>query len=184
MSIRVYWRPSGPPTTAYALSGAPDAAGAFLSLGTVSASLDSNANWDPARSQFFWDDASGTPSSVYRVRAVGPRGEVVADSGPFQPAVVRGGGAENRRKLDHDYGAQDALRYATSNGMGVPDAEVRVFRAADWDAGRREVAVGVTATNSDGRWVSPLYVEPLQYVVVFFKPGFYGPNIARVLVTL
>jgi hypothetical protein len=184
MSIRVHWTPSGPPTASYAVSGAPEASGTFLSLGTVSAALDANPNWDAASSRFFWDDASGTPQSVYRVRAVGPRGEVVADSGVFQPAVVRGGGTENRRRLDHHHGAQDALRYATGNGVGVPDAEIRVFRAADWDAGRREVAVGVTVTDPDGRWISPLYVEPLSYVVVFFKAGFYGPNLARVTVTL
>ena len=69
------------------------------------------------------------------------------------------------------------------SGPGIPDATIRAFRASEWDAGRREVGEYVVLTDAQGRWKSPLWLEPgLDWVLVFEKAGSFGPDTRRVTV--
>ncbi len=88
----------------------------------------------------------------------------------------------NTVKIDHNYGLSDALRYVTPGGSPICDAQVRVYKKEDYDAGRLDQAVGTTLTRQDGRWCNPILVNPgYTYVIVFQKPNAYGPD--RVEVT-
>ncbi len=86
---------------------------------------------------------------------------------------------DNTVKVDHDWGLPDALRYMTSGGTPIANAQIRVYFKSDYDAGRLTTPVGVTQTNSYGRWVDPVLVAPgYSYTVQFFKPEEFGPDTA------
>lgn len=107
-----------------------------------------------------YDDPGGTDRSVYRVT-----GHPGFDTGPFQPAINRAADLQARVRFDHDWGDRDARRYTDAGGNGV-QVTVRVYREADWLAGRRDVALAVVETTSDGRWPFPIFLEPgLNYVL-------------------
>ena len=80
--------------------------------------------------------------------------------------------------VDHDYGDTDALAYKTSEGAGIDNAVVQAFVAADYTAGLRssEYVVGETKTNSTGRWVRALALDPGNYVLIYYKQGQFGPD--------
>ena len=69
------------------------------------------------------------------------------------------------------------------SGPGIPDATIRAFRASEWDAGRRAAGEYVVLTDAQGRWKTPLWLEPgLDWVLVFEKAGSFGPDTRRVTV--
>lgn len=139
--------------------------------------------WLPLQRRFSFEDPQGTDSTIYRVKAIGPSGELYGDTGPFQPSAVVAARLATRKRVDHDYGAPNALAYQTRAGVGVPDATIRIFTAADWDAGRRTVALFVSETDNQGRWKVSCWLEPgLDYVVVFEKPSAFGPDSLRITV--
>ena len=83
----------------------------------------------------------------------------------------------NTVKVDHDYGATDALRYMTPGGSPIESAQIRVYYKSDYDAGHLDTPVGVSQTNAFGRWANPILVLPgLTYTVQFFKPNEFGPD--------
>lgn len=136
--------------------------------------------WENTERRYRYEDTQGTDLSVYRVRSLGPNGELYGDTGPFQPSASRAAGMLARRRLDHDYGGVNALQYATRSGVGVPQATIRVYRASDWDANRRDAPLFITGTDADGKWTSPIWLETgLAYVLVFEKQGSFGPDVRR-----
>lgn len=139
--------------------------------------------WQALGRRFTFTDPQGDDSTIYRVKAIGPSGELYGDTGPFQPSAVVAARLATRKKVDHDFGVPNALTYQTRSGVGVPDATIRVFRAADWDAGRRTVALFVSETDANGHWRLPVWVEPgLDYVITYEKANAFGPDIARITV--
>jgi len=79
--------------------------------------------------------------------------------------------------VDHNTPDPDNLRFLASNGDPIEGADVYIFKQSEYTSGVYDNAVGRTKTTSDGRWVDSLPVEAGNtYVVVFFKPYFYGPN--------
>lgn len=139
--------------------------------------------WESSPGRFGFEDPAGNDRTVYRVRALGPGGALYGDSGPYQPSAAVGARLASRRRVDHDYGGADALQYVAPSGPGIPDAYVRAFRAVEWDAGRREVGEFVVQTDGQGRWRAPLWLEPgHDWVLVFEKPGSYGPDTRRITV--
>ena len=79
--------------------------------------------------------------------------------------------------VDHNTPSPDNLRFLASNGDPINEADVYIFKQSEYTSGVYDNAVGRTKTNSEGRWVDSLPVEAGNtYVVVFFKPYFYGPN--------
>jgi hypothetical protein len=180
MSTRFYWEPPDELTpTRYDLF----VAGATEQLLASIPHTIPGPYWIALTRRFTYEDPQGTDATFYRVRAIGPSGELYGDTGPFQPSAVTAARLAVRRRIDHNFGTPNALTYQTRSGVGVPDALVRVFRAPDWDQGRREVAQYVTETNNEGKWKSSMWLEPgLDYVVVFEKKNAYGPDTARITV--
>lgn len=86
--------------------------------------------------------------------------------------------------VDHDHGGKDALAYRPRGGPGVERADVRVFRKSDWQANNRSARFlqGRTGTAAGGRWVAPVPLPSGDYVVVFAKPGLFGPDVVEVAV--
>lgn len=139
--------------------------------------------WENTERRYRYEDTQGTDLSVYRVRSLGPNGELYGDTGPFQPSASRAAGMLARRRLDHDFGGVNALQYVTRSGVGVPQATIRVFKAVDWDQNRRDAPLFITGTDADGKWTSPIWVEPgFTYVLVFEKQGSFGPDVRRLAV--
>lgn len=139
--------------------------------------------WLEATRRFTFEDPQGTDATIYRVRALGPAGELYGDTGPFQPSAAVAARLATRKRVDHDYGAPNALTYQTRAGVGVPDATIRVFRAVDWDQNRRTVALYVSETDALGKWRSSVWLEPGQdMVLVFEKPSAFGPDVVRITV--
>lgn len=89
--------------------------------------------------------------------------------------------------IDHDYDGTDSLRYVDANGDPIADADVLVYRAADFTAvqtlPRDDKIVAATTTGADGRWTSALNVDPGEYALVFRKTGSFGPDVTALTVT-
>jgi len=85
--------------------------------------------------------------------------------------------ATNQTRVDHNYGAKDALRYTEANGTPVQDAEVYVFDQADYASDAPTLqAVAKTLTTLEGRWASPVFLSSGTYVVLFYKKKKWGPD--------
>lgn len=90
--------------------------------------------------------------------------------------------------VDHDYGGKDALAYIDATDCPVVGAAVYVFpndifEAAHPDFPARDDAVAVTTTRANGRWTDAVKLDPGDYVILFEKPGEYGPDTVAVAVT-
>lgn len=126
----------------------------------------------------------------YQVRLVLSDGEIAfpVDWAPVD--VGLGGAADptpptflNTFKLSQDYPLSDDMRYMTPGGSPIANAQIRIYYKSDYDAGNLAVPVGVTTTNTNGRWAAPVLVLPgYDYVVMFFKPSEYGPDVVTVTV--
>jgi len=86
--------------------------------------------------------------------------------------------------INHDTGgAADNLQYATAGGDPIAGANIRVFKKADYDAGKLTLVQAVTFTDSKGRWAVPAFLPTGNtYTVVFEKTGAYGPDSREVLI--
>ena len=82
--------------------------------------------------------------------------------------------------IDHNYGGADALRYM-HNGAGVDGGVIRCFLVSEWADGLR-VCRGLAYTDTAGRWVEPIYVNPGDYHLDFSKPDQFATT--RVTVTV
>lgn len=87
--------------------------------------------------------------------------------------------------INHNYGGEDALRYVAPNGVGIDNGTIQIFLKSDYDAGRRGrgYVIAETSTNTEGRWVRDVALDPGEYVVVFFKQGLYSPTAVPITVT-
>lgn len=128
-------------------------------------------------------DPSGTDATVYRVKTYDAAGNLLADTGAFQPAaVVKTNLSMGKVLVDHDYGSSDNLRVVGPNGAPIGDAKVFAFKQADWLAYNRRVPEQATTTLADGRWGTPMRLEPgFTYVLVVERRGFV-PTTKEILV--
>lgn len=80
--------------------------------------------------------------------------------------------------IDHDYPTNENLTYENAHCCGIEGATILVFTAADWADGARtaEHAVAASQTTTNGRWAWSVKLDPGDYVLVFEKPGEYGPD--------
>jgi len=106
---------------------------------------------------------------------------VLMDATPAQATDLAGTGAI---VVNHDYGGTDALRYVYQS-VGVADATIQAFNKADYVAGNRGAAyvVAQSQTNSLGRWVRDMMLNPGTYTLVFFKISEFGPDTREIEVT-
>lgn len=83
----------------------------------------------------------------------------------------------NTVQVDHNYLTPDNLRYMTPGGSPIVGAQIRLYLQADYVANRLTAPVGVTVTDSYGRWSNPILVLPGNtYVAQFLLSGMYGPD--------
>jgi len=111
----------------------------------------------------------------HAVYALEVGGEPAARRGPTLPIVGCG-----QIVVDHDYTGTDALIYTTAAGCAVEGADVYVFTQAEFDEHgttiARTLAVGKTKTRVNGRWLQSLRLDVGDYVILYEKPGEYGPD--------
>jgi len=81
-------------------------------------------------------------------------------------------------EVTHDYGGEDALAYQLADGCPVAGATVLAFPKSYYDAGLRQAskATATTTTLGDGRWSYAMKLDPGEYMLVYEKPGEYGPD--------
>lgn len=85
---------------------------------------------------------------------------------------------DNTVKIDQDYPLPDDMTYRTPGGSPIENAQVRVYKKSDFDAGNLTSPVGVTTTNAGGKWVQPVLVVPgFTYVARLEKPYEFGPDV-------
>lgn len=89
--------------------------------------------------------------------------------------------------VDHNYGEAGAFRYTDAEGDPIADADVIAFQQSDAAAAepalpRIALAVAATTTSITGDWAAPLLLNPGDYLLVFRKQGFFGPD--RVTLTV
>lgn len=183
MNVKIIW-PANPESDIanYEVQRATAAGGAYALVATVLPDI-AGPNYDPAAGVFFYVDPEGGPTDWYRLVAVDTLGARSAPSAPFQATTSDPPSIAATAKLDQDYGGRNALRYQNTAGTPIEGAVVRVFRQSDFMAGDTSVPLGVTMTDSFGRWIDPVFVAPgFSYVVQFHLEGQYGPNHVTVVV--
>lgn len=117
------------------------------------------------------------PGDVLSLSVIGVPGDTsvnavstIRDATPLRAEELIGAGAVS---VDHDYGGVDALTVMTRDGRRIDNASVLAFRVEDYAAGRRQAqyAVGQTVTDVNGRWASPLMLDPGSYTLFVYKQG-------------
>lgn len=183
----VRWLPaSAPNIVAYKLlysDTGPE--GPFLERVAAILNVPAGPNWDIGAGAFFYEDRE-VPYRLYRLNTIDSFGTIFGDPGaaPFGPNndPVRVP-VPNVYPLDHNTGGANALKYVDPNGLPIAEATVRVYTKADWDAKRYSKVVGLVKTDADGRWLSPVFVEPGNtFVVQFQLPNTWGPDTTEVVV--
>jgi hypothetical protein len=169
--VRIYWEaPIDPDVTRFQVFAGVNASS--LVFQTEIDAVKPGPNWMEARQRFFYDDPTGTTDSYYQVLSLTGAGIQVQDTGIFQPSSRVGADLSTRVSINHNYGGQDALRFVTESGVGIPDATIRIFREADYAANQTTTPIVVARTLGDGRWDRPVYLEPgFNYVLTFEKPS-------------
>lgn len=86
--------------------------------------------------------------------------------------------------VDHNYGGTDELTYQTENGSGVSGATVMAYTFSDYNAGNttHDFVVAQVVTTVGGRWAARMGLSPGDYVLVYTKPGQYGPDVKSITV--
>ncbi len=86
--------------------------------------------------------------------------------------------------VNHDYGGTDELAYKTGEGAGIDNADILIYLTTDFNAGNvaPEFKRGASMTDVNGRWVTPAYLDPEDYTIVFVKQGYYGPDNTEITV--
>jgi hypothetical protein len=86
--------------------------------------------------------------------------------------------------VDHDYGGDDELAYLDQHGVGIVGGTIKAFLTADYDAGDRDSAHvrGQTTTDPMGRWLNPIALDPGDYTLIFYKPGYFNPTVEEITV--
>jgi hypothetical protein len=121
---------------------------------------------------------------VYQIQVTRNTGEVLPviewdlfDLNLGGSAVVAPAPFLNTVKITQDYPLSDDMTYMTPGGSPIENAQVRLYRKSDYDAGNLTTPVGITTTNTAGKWVHPILVLPgYTYTVRMEKPAEFGPD--------
>lgn len=187
MSVTITWLPNTEADIAsydwQRADDVADAPGTWTDLVSIDHDL-LGANYDAGTGRFFYVDTSGSTSHWYRLRAVDTDGNASRYSNPFQPSEsTTPPPFPNTVVLYEDYAGENSLQLTDLDGAPIDEAQVRVYKKIDYDLQNYDAVVGSTMTNATGGWVAPIYVEAgYTYVVHFFKPDAFGPEITEVVV--
>lgn len=133
-------------------------------------------------------NAQNIPNGTYSFRTYELVGDIEIEAGEAHIVRVQGGkqlsGIDfGEVNLSADTGGKDNLRYLEASGSPVVGASVTVYLTNEYRQDNINNPLGKTVTSSDGRWETPVSVEPgSTYTVVFYKRGSFGPNSTEVLV--
>jgi hypothetical protein len=187
MSVTIHWKPNTESDIAsYDIQRAPDAAGVpgvFADLVSIVHNLG-GPNYDVPTNRFFYVDATGTLTNWYRLRSVDADGNKSGYSNPFQPSTSSAPAPfPNQVALTHNYGGINELQYVDPNSIPVANAQIRVYKKADFDLNAGIPPLATTTTDGVGHWANIIYVEAgFTYVVQFFKQSAFGPDNREVVV--
>lgn len=88
--------------------------------------------------------------------------------------------------VNHNYTGDDQYSYANDAACPIIGADVYVFAKDVYDVNgtqtNRGLAVAKTNTMANGRWAYSVNLDPGEYVVLYEKPGQYGPDVAPLIV--
>ncbi len=85
---------------------------------------------------------------------------------------------DNTVKITADYPLAGDMQYMTPGGSPIVNAQVRVYKKSDYDAGNLSAPVGITTTGADGKWLQPILVLPgYTYVARLEKAYEFGPDV-------
>jgi len=109
---------------------------------------------------------------IYKI-PVSPESYDLTDVISYQPTTGTG-----CVRVDHDYGEDNAYAYLTGECCGIEGATILAFTKTDWDGGARteQYAVATAQTVANGLWGWAMMLDPGEYVLLFEKPGEYGPD--------
>lgn len=100
------------------------------------------------------------------------------DEPPAHPALpITGTGCV---RVNTTYNGED-LRYLSADNAAINNANVYAFEKAVFDSADpeyppRHYAIAGTTTTSIGAWATELQLDPGQYVLLYEKPGEFGPD--------
>lgn len=129
------------------------------------------------------------PSDVLVITVVGLVGDTSVDTvvslRDATPATISDIAGPGYTAVDHNFGGADNLAYQTAGGVGIANAEIDCYSADDWNVGNQSPAfiIATSRTGNDrGRWLMPMMLLPGDYVLRYFKPLFFGPDIKNITV--
>ncbi|NDD54199.1 hypothetical protein EBZ39_10050 [bacterium] len=103
-------------------------------------------------------------------------GEPAERVGPTLP--IEGCGAV---PVDQNYGGNDRFVYKTEDGCPIQGATIHIYAKDVFDVSGfdtpKNLALGVTSTTANGRWVQSIALDPGDYAIVYEKLGEYGPDV-------
>lgn len=91
-----------------------------------------------------------------------------------------GSGGGGHVPINQDTGGADTFTVKDGSGAGIENALVMAYVKAEYDAGTFTLR-GQTTTKADGTWNANLMLnDGIEYTLVFYKPGAFGPSTATV----
>ena len=179
LSDGLFYVPASDSFSLFTLSSAPEA-----ERSNFRAEFTEDANGSYSLEIDVSDFADGSYTIFTRELAAGV--EILA--GADQTILVANGNVSSGVSLGevgltHNTGGGDNYRYVTAGGSPIQGATIRAFLKADFDNGVVDSAKGVSYTDSNGRWQSPIFVTAGNtYTLVFSLVGQYGPDAVEVTV--
>lgn len=83
--------------------------------------------------------------------------------------------------VNHNYPGADDLRVLNASGEPIEGVTITVFELVPYNAGIVDSWVGVSTTDTEGRWTTPILLpEDQTYIVHFEKPTMYGPSVLEI----
>lgn len=93
-------------------------------------------------------------------------------TGELNPVEVLPTG-EGSVRIDHNYSGTDSFRILDDDTfLPMDNAFIYIYLTEDYDAGRTnktQYLKAWTTTNMDGRWSTPLYLDPGEYTILVIK---------------
>lgn len=158
----------------FTLDFGPDASGipsftVWRNIDTGGNPVESAPTLDPLVSGYTTFTVSGSETIQFRAElgetwvpgVIDPRASFPSGSGP--------------QAVDHDYGGADNLRVLEKDTLQpIQGALIYVYLTSDFQAGnldRQQYLIGWTITNVQGRWQTPIYLDPGDYTLFIQKGG-------------
>ena len=118
------------------------------------------------------------PGDTVEIRITGQAGDTncstvaeLRDATPLRGEEVIGSGEVI---VDHNYPSSDAMRVLGSQGQSLDGVRITAYLASDYNSGARGPSFirGQTTTDANGRWRSPLMLQPESYVLLATRSGY------------